>query len=143
MYGDNVAYSLVDHIYDRQLFTQVSMTGQSRTGQTKECFQKFERALNFFFNLTNKFDPNYTLKSTKDFFQKLISHSKRRCIMPRIRSSRVKLRNPIKKKKRSTTAVENFAAATVNSSDASNMMDESYFEEIDVDHIKLEVILYN
>lgn len=90
LYGDNVAYTLVDHIFTRRLFTLVTWSGATRGTESKECFLKFERIFEFFFDLVRKTDPNYSIKSLKDFFQKIISNSKRRAEHKRLRMSRVK-----------------------------------------------------
>ncbi|XP_055905741.1 uncharacterized protein LOC129941194 [Eupeodes corollae] len=102
LYGDNVAYALIDHVFTRRLFTLVTWTGLSRGTESKECFLKFERVFQFFFDLIRRVDKDYSIKSLKDFFQKIISNSKRRFEHKRRRISRVKLSSGliVKRKKR-------------------------------------------
>ncbi|XP_055849716.1 uncharacterized protein LOC129914471 [Episyrphus balteatus] len=90
LYGDNVAYTLIDQIFTRRLFTLVTWTGVSRGTESKESFLQFERIFQFFFDLIRKSDSEYSIKALKDFFQKIISNSKRRFEHKRARISRVK-----------------------------------------------------
>lgn len=99
--GDDVAYELVDKVFTKKLFTLVSMSGHSRSGQTKECFNRFQRTMDFFYNLVLRSDSNYAVTASRKFFQKQISNSRRRFEKPGVRSSRVKRRiTPTSKRRR-------------------------------------------
>lgn len=71
------------------------MSGRSRKGVEKACFQKFERTFNFFFDLVNGIDRNYTQTMLKKWFQNMMSNSERRSLIEPERASRVKKRSGI------------------------------------------------
>ena len=102
LYGDNVPYTFVDHVFTRRFFTLVTWTGLSRTGESKECFQTYQRVFKFFFGLVQTVDPQYTITGLKQFFIRIISNSKRRFEHKGSRTSRIKIRHGMKRKKESS-----------------------------------------
>lgn len=78
--GKDVALELVDSIFSREVFTQVSWTGATRStdGIKKECLSKLERTIAFFHKLVASFDSTYQLHMAEAFFLNCTKNSTRR-----------------------------------------------------------------
>ncbi|KAF5303398.1 hypothetical protein FQR65_LT08240 [Abscondita terminalis] len=93
VHGHNVSYAFIDHLFDRKLFTLLTMSGRSRTtGTEKVCFKKYQRVFDFYFQIVHGIDESYTVVLLQKWFQGLMSNSKRRSNSTPVRASRTKNR---------------------------------------------------
>lgn len=90
--GHNTAFGLVDEIFTRQFFTKVTWSGIVKKGnEPKEAFIQFKRIREWFFQLVQSIDVNYTEADMDVFFKdKVIANSGQRAKVQHKRASRVK-----------------------------------------------------
>lgn len=89
----NLAYSIVDVMFTRQLFEHISWTGGSKSGIQKAALQAYKRVLAFFIELLRVCHPNYPENRVHEFFKKkILSCAISRAKQPRQRLSREKNR---------------------------------------------------
>lgn len=67
----NLAYSIVDVVFSRELFRHVSWAGGSKSG-IKTAFRSFSRVLSFVIQLVRVRHPNWPEISAHEFFKKKI-----------------------------------------------------------------------
>lgn len=98
--GDNIPFALIDHVFTRNLFTQMTWSGLSKNKNTprKEAFKSYRRVIHFFGNLVCSIDPAYTENRLETFLhKKILNNSERRAkITEQFRASRTKSRSAFK-----------------------------------------------
>lgn len=90
--GHDLAYRIVDLLFERKLFTLYTWTGMSKSN-TKRAFSGYTATLKFFQKIMHFHDKNYTEADVKMFFQKKnMHHCDRRSEKPILRASATKSR---------------------------------------------------
>lgn len=92
--GNIVAFDLVDKVFTRAFFDDVSWTGVvKKSCRKKDCFSQFSRIRKFFFRLCHSVDKNYTMPMCDDWLKNVaIRTSGARMQVKGTRASRTKNR---------------------------------------------------
>lgn len=92
--GNNVAFDLVDKVFTRAFFDDVSWSGiVKKSCKKKTCFSQFNRIREFFFNLCYSVDKNYSRPMCDEWLKNVaIRTSSARMLVKGIRVSRTKNR---------------------------------------------------
>lgn len=73
--GLNNAYVLIDLIFTRQFLNKCSWAGGSRKEQSKICFRAYNRIFDFFFDIINLTDKDFSKEDCKTFFKNILRYS--------------------------------------------------------------------
>lgn len=78
VYGKDIAYTIVDDVFSRKLFTMVTWSGFARNDIPKECFSQFTSTIHFFHDLVHTADNRMTMAASIRFLKEMIQNSDRR-----------------------------------------------------------------
>lgn len=78
IYGKDVAFAFVNHLFTRKLFKLVTWSGLIRNEIPKERFSQFTSTIRFFYELIYTVDNRYTMAETNKFLMEMIQNSGRR-----------------------------------------------------------------
>lgn len=78
---------LIDLIFTRQFLNKCSWAGGSRKEQSKICFRAYNRIFDFFFDIINLTDKDFSKEDCKTFFKNILRYSLSRSKCKQIRTS--------------------------------------------------------
>lgn len=140
--GNNVAFDLVDKVFTRGFFDDVSWTGVvKKSCREKDCFSKFSRIRKFFFKLCHSVDKNYTMPMCDEWLKNVaIRTSGARMQVKGTRASRTKNR---KRSGRRTARSPLDDDGSENDQEESNMDEEkpkldNEMSKMDVEHSTMD-----
>lgn len=129
--GRNVALTLIDEIFTRELFLLCSWTGQTADTafpEGKVAFQKYPETVKFFWEIVNNADKSYDVIANRLFLQDIMSQAKQRAIKKelckRIRSTNKCRPSKLKYKKRKIEPVPNEHETDSNSNNFGDLNDD-------------------
>uniref|UniRef100_A0A1B0DGN7 DUF4806 domain-containing protein n=1 Tax=Phlebotomus papatasi TaxID=29031 RepID=A0A1B0DGN7_PHLPP len=77
--GDKIAFIIADKMFERQVLTELTWTGFSRTGRVKKAFNVYKNIIQLFYEIVHDADNAFTEKKAEDFFkEKILKHANAR-----------------------------------------------------------------
>lgn len=76
--GQNIAYGLIDHFFERKVMLDCSWTGESKGGSAKYPMKKCVNILNMFFKLVHSVNNTFSQALLEDLFKRFTRNAKKR-----------------------------------------------------------------
>lgn len=89
--GCNVAYFLIDKIFERKFLTECSWTGVGR-GKAKIAFRSFDQVLSLFYDIVHAADVDFKKIDLEKFIKSQLKNSTKRSMSSNMRKSTKKCR---------------------------------------------------
>lgn len=117
--GYNVAYFLIDKIFERKFLTECSWTGVGR-GKAKIAFRSFVQILSLFYDIIHAADMDFKKIDLENFIKSQLKNSTKRSMASNMRKSTKKSRAKTISDNKKPKLVESAEQKILHSSDGTS-----------------------